>query len=377
MKSTSHLSAAVLVALLLGACGSPIAGVTTTSETTSTTDAAGSTTTGPTVTTVPPPGAGLLACQVSDFGGIEDQPINQVAWTGMEQAAADFGVAIEFLRSNDESNYRRNIDAALEMECDLVVTTGVLMAPETAVASRDNPGGRFAILDHPVGAFDPWGSPPPLNVRGLTFQVDEAAFLAGYLAAGMTTTGIIGTFGGLDIPPVTAYMDGFRRGAMHHDVVHGTVTTVVGWDGTEGLFTADFVSREEGQAAAQELVDLGADVIFPVADRAGEGACTAAALADGTVLVIGKDWDWHGAAADCAPVLLTSVLKRYDVAVYKTIQNIVVISALGNQFLGNLENEGVGLAPFHDLANRVPDELAAELESLAGDIVAGRVAVRG
>ncbi|HEX5631151.1 MAG TPA: BMP family ABC transporter substrate-binding protein, partial [Acidimicrobiia bacterium] len=160
MKFTGQKSAALLIVLTLVACGSPIAGVTTTSDTTSTTDAVGSTSTGPTATTTPPPGAGLLACQVSDFGGIEDQPINQVAWDGMERAATDFGVAIEFLRSNDESNYRRNIDAALAMGCDLVVTTGVLMAPDTAAAAAANPDGRFAILDHPVGGFDPWGSPP-------------------------------------------------------------------------------------------------------------------------------------------------------------------------------------------------------------------------
>ena len=369
-----RLATVSLTALLLAACGSPMSNVTTTGETTTT--APGTTTiAGPTTTTEPLPGAGLLACQVSDFGGIDDLAINQVAWAGMEQAATDFGVEVDFLRSNDESNYRRNIDTFLEAGCDLIVTTGVLLAPDTAAAAADNPDDRFAILDYPVGAFEPWGSPAPSNVRGLTFQVDEAAFLAGYLAAAVTTTGVVGTFGGLDIPPVTAYMDGFRRGVLHHDVVHGTVTTVVGWDGNEGVFTADFISRDEGQAAAQQLIDLGADVIFPVADRAGEGACVAAIAAPGDVMIIGKDWDWYLSAPDCAPVLLTSVLKRFDVAVYKTIQNIVVIAALGNQFLGNLENDGVGLAPFHDLADKVSDEVAAELEQLADDIAAGLVSV--
>jgi basic membrane protein A len=99
--------------------------------------------------------------------------------------------------------------------------------------------------------------------------------------------------------------------------------------------------------------------------------------AAGILEAIGKDWDWYRSAPDCAPVMLTSILKRVDVAVFKTIQNLVVIGAVGNQFLGTLENEGVGLAPFHDFADQVPTELVAELAELAGDIAAGTVQVRG
>jgi basic membrane protein A len=381
--TTAHLAAGLL---LIGACGGSLGdlGSTTTSPATTTgvtTTVAGPTTTGaPTSTTAPLPGAGLLACQVSDFGGVDDGAINQTAWAGMERAETELGVAIEFLASNDESNYRRNIDAFLDRECDLIITTGVLLAPETARAAHDNPDSSFAIIDYPVGPFPPWGDPAPTNVRGLTFQVDEAAFLAGYLAAGMSASHVIGTFGGLDIPPVTMFMEGFRRGALHYDVTHGTSTRVEGWDGEDGLFTADFTTVQEGYEAAQQLLAAGADVILPVADRVGEGACRAieeANAAGASAMMIGKDWDWYLSAPDCAPVMLTSILKRVDVAVFKTIQNLVVIGAVGNQYLGTLENEGVGLAPFHDFEDQVPAELVAELAELAGDIAAGTVSVRG
>ncbi len=379
--TTSHRRFAALaaVALAAAACSGPIADLTSTTGATTTT--AGTTTSGgPTTSTEPPPGADLLACQVSDFGGVEDGALNQAAWAGMERAATEFGVAIDFLGSNDEGNYRRNIDTFLDQGCDLIVTTGVLLAPATAEAARANADRRFAIIDYPVGGFDPWGTPPPGNVRGLTFQVDEAAFLAGYLAAGMSQTGVIGTFGGLDIPPVTTFMEGFARGARHYDETHGTTTTVVGWNGTDGLFTADFASTEKGYDLAVQLLEAGADVILPVADRVGEGACDAiqeANAAGAAAMMIGKDWDWYFSAPDCRDILLTSILKRYDEAVFRTIQNLVVIDALGNQFLGNLENDGVGLAPFHGFESRVPDELVAELAQLAGDIASGAVAVRG
>jgi basic membrane protein A len=379
ISTTARLAAGLL---LIGACGGSLAdlGTSTTSAATTTTEAGATTTAAPPTTLTPLPGSGLLACQVSDFGGVDDGAINQTAWAGMERAQTELGVAIEFLPSNDESNYRRNVDAFLDRHCDLIVTTGVLLAPETARAAHANPDIDFAIIDYPVGPFDPWGDPAPTNVRGLTFQIDEAAFLAGYLAAGMSTSHVIGTFGGLDIPPVTQFMEGFRRGALHYDVTHGISTRVEGWDGEDGLFTADFISMEKGYELAQQLLEAGADVILPVADRVGEGSCRAieeANAAGATAMMIGKDWDWYFSAPDCAPVMLTSILKRVDVAVFKTIQNLVVIDAVGNQFLGTLANDGVGLAPFHDFESEVPAELAAELEELAEDITAGTVQVRG
>lgn len=375
---TTTLRRLLPFAVVVAACGGDAATTTTVPPTVTTTTYV-ATTTVPTTTLPPLPGAGMQACLISDFGGIDDQALNQAAWAGLERAETGLGVAPSFLRSNDTVNYRRNLDAFLAQGCDLIVTTGALMAPDTAAVARENPDQWYAIIDYPVGAFAPWGDPEPGNVRGLTFQVDEAAFLAGYLAAGMSQSHVIGTFGGLDIPPITLYMEGYRRGALHYDSIHGTETTVLGWNGAEGLFTRDFTSTEKGYTLAVDLILGGADVILPVADRAGEGSCRAveeANAAGASVSMIGKDWDWYLSAPDCAPVMLTSILKRIDVAVFKTIENLVVIDGLGNQYLGTLENGGVGLAPYHDLADRVPAGLAAEVEELAADIAAGRVSIR-
>lgn len=377
-----RLGAVVLtLAVVVAACATePTTDSTTTSSGTATTIAGFTTTTttteggSTTVTTVPV--EAVTVCQISDFGDLDDAAVNQAAWAGMERAAAEFGVTTDFLSSNDTANYPRHIATFIEQGCDLIVTTGALLAYDTATAAREHPDQLFAIIDYPVGPFDPWGEPPVDNVRGLTFQVDEAAFLAGYLSAGMSTTHVIGTFGGLNIPPVTIFMEGFRKGALHYDGIHGTVTTVEGWNGTDGLFTADFASQDKAYEFTQDLIAAGADVILPVADRAGEGACRAATEA-GNVRVIGTHWDWYGSAPDCRPVLLTSILKHFDVAVYKTIQNIVVIDALGSQYVGTLKNEGVGLAPFHEWEDAVPAELATEVDELRADIISGAVVLGG
>ena len=367
-------AAVLAAALAVGACSDDNStGTSVTSAATTTVTEAPTTTIEDVTTTVTTvPADVITACQISDFGGLDDAAVNEATWAGMEQAAAEFDVVIDFLPSNDTANYPRHLATFLEQECDLIVTTGALLANDTASAARANPDQLFAIVDYPVGAFDPWGDPPVDNVRGLTFLVDEAAFLAGYLAAGMSTTHVIGTFGGLNIPPVTIFMEGFRKGALHYDGIHGTVTTVEGWNGTDGLFTADFSSQDKAYEFTHDLIDAGADIVLPVADRAGEGACRAATEA-GDVAVIGTHWDWFFSAPDCGGVLLTSILKRFDVAVYKTIQNLVVIDALGSEYLGTLKNDGVGLAPFHEFADAVPAELAAEIEALRADIISGAV----
>ena len=114
---------------------------------------------------------------------------------------------------------------------------------------------------------------------GQVFATDQAAFLAGYLAAGMTKTGVLGTFGGINIPTVTVFMDGFVHGANYYNEKKGTSVSVLGWDpeAKEGLFTNNFESLDDGRAFAQNLYDEGADIVLPVAGPVGLGS---AALAD-------------------------------------------------------------------------------------------------
>ena len=318
---------------------------------------------------------------VSDQAGIDDKSFNETAWRGMLQAEAELGVAVEFLESQDATDYRVNIDAFIEQGCDVIVTVGFLLADDTGAAAVDNPDARFAIIDFPVFPGAPWvdaSEAVVTNVRGLTYQTDEAAFIAGYLAAGMSQTGIIGTFGGINIPPVTVFMEGYRNGAAHYDSLKGTATTVLGWDGADGLFTDNFTSLDDGRAFGQNLLDEGADVILPVAGPVGLG--TGAAInefndAGGSAMMVGVDTDMFFSAPEFQDILLTSILKNMDASVFNTINNVVTLGSLGNQYLGTLANGGVGIAPFHNFDSVVPAALAAELTQLASDIASGVVSV--
>jgi basic membrane protein A and related proteins len=328
--------------------------------------------------------APIKACQITDVGGIDDATFNETAWRGMEMARDQVGADVSFLESVDATDYRPNIDSSIEAGCDLVLTVGFLLADDTGAAAVANPDQLFAIIDFPVFPDAPWldaDGNMVTNVRGLTYQTDEAAFLAGYLSAGMTQTGVIGTFGGINIPPVTVFMDGFALGARHYDSVHGTTTRVLGWDpeAQDGLFTGNFESLEDGRAFAQTLMDEGADVILPVAGPVGLGSAAAiqeANAAGANVMLIGVDTDMVLSAPEFRDVLLTSILKNMDVSVFDTIQTIIDTDGIGDQYLGTLANDGVGLSPFHDFDALVPDSLKQELVELEQAIIAGTIQTR-
>ncbi|MDX8354976.1 BMP family ABC transporter substrate-binding protein [Cognatiyoonia sp. IB215182] len=315
--------------------------------------------------------AAFTACQVTDTGGIDDNSFNQTAWKGVQDAIADLGIEGRFLESQAETDYEANINSLIGGQCDVIITVGFLLGDATKTAAEANPDQRFSIVDF---AYDP----PLANVLGQVYATDEAAFLAGYLAAGMSKTGILGTFGGINIPPVTIFMDGFVNGANYYNERNGTDVAVLGWDTTtrEGLFTNNFESLDDGRAFAQNLYDEGADIVLPVAGPVGLGS---AALADevGTdqLMIIGVDADLYLTDPEKGHVYLTSITKRMDSTVRQVIEMAMNDQFEGGLIVGALENGGVDLAPFHDLEGAVPDTLKADLADLRASIIDGSVDV--
>ena len=309
-----------------------------------------------------------VACQVTDSGGIDDKSFNETAWKGVTDAEAAFGIGSNFVESTSETDFEPNIASMLNQECDIIITVGFELEDATAAAAEANPDQQFSIVD---GAYDP----PFDNVRGLTFDTRSASFLAGYAAAATTQTGVVGTFGGLNIPPVVDFMEGFRQGVEHHNTVNGTDVKVLGWDGNDGLFTGNFDSTEDGKAFGENLIAEGADIILPVAGPVGLGTAAAAREA-GDAWIIGVDSDWTVSAPEAADVLLTSVLKNIDVAVYETIELDQADGDVGTIYLGTLDNGGVGIADFAGpAADVVPAGLADEIATLIDAIVSGEVGV--
>jgi basic membrane protein A len=315
------------------------------------------------------PGAGIKICQITDTGGVDDDSFNETSWNGVLMAQEELGVEGKVLESQQQADYERNINAFLEEGCDLIIPVGFLLADATAAAAEQNPDQKFAIVDVDWLAFD--------NILGLAFATDEAAFLAGYAAAAATKTGVVSTFGGMQIPTVTIFMDGLAMGVKYYNEQKGTDVRVVGWDPATqtGSFTGNFESLEDGRAQAEALMGEGADIIMPVAGPVGLGAA-AAAMEAGNVYIIGVDTDWTISAPEYKAITFTSVMKKMEVAVYESIKMTVDGTFAGGLFTGTLKNSGVGLAPFYDLSSLVPAELQAELDTISQGIIAGNIQVK-
>jgi basic membrane protein A len=271
----------------------------------------------------------------------------------------------KYLESQQQTDYEKNINAFLSEGCDLIITVGFLLGDATQTAALANPTQKFSIVDY---AYDP--AIP--NVLGQVFNTDEAAFLAGYLAAGVTKTGKVGTFGGMQIPTVTVFMDGFAYGVEYYNTKHNTQVEVLGWDPATqtGLFTGNFESTDDGRTMGQSLMDEGADIIMPVAGPVGLGTA-AAALERGNTMIIGVDNDWYVASPEYASIVLTSVMKNMDITTFNAIKDVQAGTFAGGVTVGTLKNGGVGLADFHDLDSLVPADLKAEIAQVKADIIAG------
>lgn len=313
----------------------------------------------------------FTACQVTDTGGIDDNSFNQTAWKGVEDAKAQLGIEARFLESQAETDYEANINSLLGGQCDVIITVGFLLGDATQKAAVANPQQKFSIVDF---AYDP--TIP--NVLGQVYATDQAAFLAGYLAAGMSRSGIVGTFGGINIPPVTIFMDGFAKGVAHYNAVKSADVKVLGWDvqTREGLFTNNFESLDDGRAFAQNLYDEGADIVLPVAGPVGLGsAALAEELGTEALKIIGVDADLYLTDPDKQEVYLTSIMKNMDSTVLEVIRRAKDGDFAGGVIVGTLESGGVGLAPYHAFDGAVPEALKAEVEALRAGIVDGQVKI--
>jgi len=314
------------------------------------------------------PEAAFKACQVTDTGGIDDKSFNATAWKGAEDAVDQLGIEAKYLESQQQTDYEKNINAFIEEGCDIIITVGFLLGDATQATAEANPEQKFSIVDF---AYDP--TIP--NVLGQVFATDQAAFLAGYLAAGVTKTGKVGTFGGIQIPPVTVFMDGFALGVQYYNEQHGTSVETLGWDpvAQTGLFTGNFESTDDGRTMGESLMDEGADIVMPVAGPVGLG--TAAAVQErGDAYLVGVDSDWYLTAPEYADITLTSVLKNMDITTFNAIQSAMEGTFEGGVTVGTLENGGVGLASYHDLESMVPADLASEVEEVKAGIIAGDIA---
>lgn len=316
-----------------------------------------------------PAGKKISACMVTDTGGIDDRSFNASAWKGMNDAkAANANISVKYVSSTKEADYEPNLTQYAQQKCDLVLAVGGLMADATKKIAAANPDTQFAIIDSNIDLP---------NVYSMEFDTAQAAFLAGYLAAGMTKSGTVATYGGLPIRPVTIFMDGFVDGVAHYNKAKSKSVKVLGWDkaAQKGTFANSFIDQNKGKALTDAFVAQGADIVLPVAGGTGLGTAATAQSSGGKVSAIWVDQDGCVSAQQYCPVFLSTVVKNIADTVKEALLKHGESPLGGGSSIGTLENNGVQLAPYHEFDSKVPAELKTDIDKLKQDIIAGTIKV--
>jgi basic membrane protein A len=309
-------------------------------------------------------GEGLKVGMVSDIGGIDDASFNQNTWDGLKRAQDELKVQAQFIESQAQADYEKNITELAEQDYDLIITVGFLLGDATAKMAGVYPDINFAIVDF---AYDP----PIPNVAGIVFNTDEAAFPIGYLAAAWAdmkdpADPAVGYVAGMQIPTVEIFVVGYDSGIKYYNDQKGKNVRF------SGVYVGDFEAADQGKIVGNSLIDEGADVIFGIGGKTGNGGLSAAK--ERGKWGVGVDVDQYYTTPNEKDILITSCMKRLDNAVFGVVDLLQKDQFPGGgAYVGTLANGGVGLAPFHDFENQIPDELKKEVDAIIEGIKKGEI----
>lgn len=289
---------------------------------------------------------------VTDVGGVEDQSFNQSAWEGLQRAAKDFGVEVQYLSSSTDADYAPNLETFVDEEFDLIISVGFLLADATRAAAEANPNVKFAIIDDATCA-------DLNNVACLTFKVEQATYLVGYVAGKMTKKNNIGFVLGMAGDAMHPFGYGYFAGAL--DANPSVKLQMANAN--------NFGDPATGSSLTTNFVTNGADVVFHAAGATGTGVISEC-QAKG-IMAIGVDSDQSYLAPE---TVITSAMKRVDNAVYATVEAVVNGTYSGGLSSFDIHNGGVDIAPTQTLLS---DEVVSAVEEVKEKLVNGEIAVPG
>jgi basic membrane protein A len=287
---------------------------------------------------------------VTDIGGLNDRGFNSLANKGLEDAKSQLGVEGRVLESKSDADYIPNLSEFGDQGYDLIISVGFLMTDATAKAAAAYPDSTFAIVD---SAFDP----PIDNAQGLLFKEQETGCLVGTVAALTSKSGTISTVGGQKIPPVDRFIAGYQFCAKKANPDIKLFNE----------YSQDFVDQAKCKEIALDQIAKGSDVVFQVAGGCGLGALDAAKQKG--VWGIGVDADQSFLGAH----MLTSAVKRVDVAVFKTIEIVQKGEAIGGDVTTfGLAEDGVGLGT---VSPEVPQDVLDQVDQVKQQILDGSLQI--
>ena len=307
-----------------------------------------------------------LASMATDVGGLGDKSFNDGAYQGLQMAKEKLGnVEIKVIESKQQTDYIPNLSGLAEDGSDIVFAVGFLMEQAVKEVAANYPDTYFAGID--IGA----GEKAPDNFQGILYKEEQAGYLAGVVAGMMTKKhadkseklndkNVVGVVLGMLIPPVEKYEVGFIQG------VHSVNPDCQVLSVTSGSFT----DQAKGKEAALAMIEKGADIVFHAAGLTGLGAIQAAK--EEGVMAIGVDVDQNNVAPN---TVLTSAEKKIPRTVFLAVKSVVEGNFEGGTKVYGLQQDAVGIAPFHSFEDVVPQEVKDAVEQAKKDILAGEITI--
>lgn len=296
---------------------------------------------------------------VTDVGRINDKSFNQSAYEGLTQAEAQLCVDGDYIETTSQSDYAKNIAEFADNGYNVVIGVGFLLGDALGDAAKEHPDIKFISIDGIPGKGhdETWNQ----NGQSLFFAEDQAGYLAGVLAASLSQSGTIGVVGGINIPPVERYVEGYINGAksVKSDIA------------VKFVYIPSFTEPDQGKQAGQQMITQGADVLFGAGGLTGNGALFAAC--DAGKLAIGVDTDQYNTLPEARKCLVSSALKQITPALFGALQRITSNQFTAGAHVDDASTQGVGLAPFHDLASRVSPELQGKLDATLKGLADGSI----
>lgn len=290
-------------------------------------------------------------------GGANDQSFNQSSIEGLEKAKSELGINGTYLEATQDADYVPNIDVFIDQNVDLIIGVGYTTADAMLDAAKSYPERNFVIVDH---NYEEDGVEIPSNMVCVTFDEREAAYLVGLIAAQMSETNKVGFIGGMEIPNITRFEEGFVAGikAGNPDVQYVS------------QYANSFDDAGLGKSIANQMYSKGADVIFSAAGGVGTGAIESAK--ENNKYAIGVDMDQNNLAPDN---VITSAMKRVDIGVLDIIDKAKSGSFEGGKaVVYGLKEEAVGIAPSSD--KNVPKEILDSVEQQKQLIIDGKLNIK-
>jgi basic membrane protein A and related proteins len=372
MRRARLVPAIGALAVLVAACGS--SGSSTSSAATTATTAAGTTAAGTTATTAASSSgtsatkSDMTACLMISNEGIDDHGFNAESWSALQEASKQYGISIKYLEESGSVTWATMGSEFVSEGCKFIVGEGFDTEEEIQTLAAANPSIKFALIDDSLTKSEP-------NAVSLVYQTQQAAFLAGYLSAGYSKAKAIGMFGNEPIPPVEDYLDGYYAGVEYYNKVNHASVKIIGWNPKTktGEFMGSYTDTNKAQTIAAQELQQGADVIYPVG--LPEAAAAAVKQAGGTSAgsVVWVDTDGCGAYPQYCDLQLTAVEKNITPSLFAVIKSAVDNKWKSGTYNGTLANDGVGLAPYHDFASKIPASLQKQVTALEAKIKSGAI----